>query len=137
MHVTAQFQKITVRFHYNGLKTPLIKVPRSSVSAVEVGRVGYIEMPHEFREICFGGLNDQVEMVGHEDVGVQPDLINFQGSLEFLQKCSTVGIVAEDFSSFIATAGNVVKGVWVVNPKRSCHAPSDITRGSPKSNIKI
>ena len=62
-----------------------------------------------------------MEVVGHEDVGMEADLIDRQGGLEFLQECFTVRIIAENYSSFIATAGDVIEGVGIIDPERSCH----------------
>ena len=93
----------------------------SLVATVKVGGVRDVKMAHEFGQIGFGRLHDQVKVVGHQDVGMKADLIDFQGALELLQECFTVRIIAEDCSSFIAAAGDVIEGVGIIDPERSCH----------------
>jgi hypothetical protein len=91
------------------------------VAAVEVGGVGYVEVPHEFGEVGFRGLHYQMKVVGHQNVGMKPDLVDPEGGLKFLYESLTVRAIAEDFPLFIASAGNVINGVWIINPKRPCH----------------
>jgi len=49
------------------------------VLTVEVTGVGNIEVTHEFAEVAERSLHQKVEMVVHEDIGMQFDGIYVQG----------------------------------------------------------
>lgn len=83
MHVAAEFQQVAVGFYYNGLKAALVEVACSSVTAVEVGGVGDVEVSHEFGKVGLRGLHDQMKVVAHEDVGMKSDLVDLERCLKF------------------------------------------------------
>jgi hypothetical protein len=59
--------------HQNGFESSLVQVSDPAVTAVIVAGIGNIELPHEFRQVGFGRLDNQVKMVAHQDVGVYAD----------------------------------------------------------------
>ena len=79
------------------------------VAPVKGRGVTDIEMAHELGEIGPLGSDQQMEMIVHQHVGMELDLINAQGILELGQKHLTVGVVAVDRFALIATAGDVKK----------------------------
>jgi hypothetical protein len=47
------------------------------VAAVKAHRVGHLKMAHKFAQIRSGGVNQQMEMIGHQNICHQVDIINF------------------------------------------------------------
>src|SRR5208283_3032146 len=76
VQVTGDFQKIAVCIYQKGLVSPLVEMTGSPVSHIEVGRVGDIEMAHQFLEVCMRRFHDEMKMVGHEDEGDQTNLVD-------------------------------------------------------------
>jgi len=55
VHITAQFQEITVFFYKDCLVPTLIKVTASIVTTIVINCVGGVESLHKTAEICLGG----------------------------------------------------------------------------------
>lgn len=91
------------------------------MSSVEVTRIGYVEMPHEFSEVSERCLYQKMKMVAHEDVTVKPDVIDLNGLAQNFQECLPVFIISEYLSSFIASASYMVYCAGVLYPQRSSH----------------
>ena len=83
----------------------------AAVAAVKLYSVGDIKMAHKLGEIGPGGLDDHMEMVPHQDVGVQNHLINVQGGSELFQKQLAVAIVSVNRPPVVSPAGDVIVGV--------------------------
>jgi hypothetical protein len=43
----------------------------TSMAAVEVPRIADIKVPHEFTEVSQGSLEQEMEMIAHEDITVE------------------------------------------------------------------
>jgi len=63
--------KIRFLFHEDALVSPLVEVPHTPVPAIEIAGVGDVEVAHEFGEIGYLSFHQQMEMVGHKDIGVE------------------------------------------------------------------
>ena len=64
----------------------------------------------------------QVEVVVHQNVAMEFDGVDVDRLIEQLQKSVPVSVIPEEILLFIASARDVVKGVWVLYAKRPCHA---------------
>ena len=106
----------------DALVSALVEVPYPLVASVVVAGVGDIKMAHEFAEIAEGCFNEQVEVVGHEDVAGELDSVDVEGAGEALEEAPPVGVVLEDVFLFIAPARDVVDCSRVLNAERSGHA---------------
>jgi hypothetical protein len=73
MNIAAQFQQITVLVHQDGFESPLVQVSDPAVTAIVIAGIGNIKLPHEFRQVGLGRLDNQVKVVAHQDVGVYAD----------------------------------------------------------------
>jgi hypothetical protein len=91
------------------------------VPAVEVPGVTDIEMAHEFGKIPQWRFHQQMEMVVHEDIGVEYDRVDVQGLGENTQKCFAVVIIPEDVSSLISAARDMVHSAWILDAQLSGH----------------
>jgi hypothetical protein len=65
VHIPAQFQKIAVCIYKHRLVSPLIKVPTSTVTAVELNRVGGVEALHEFVKVGLMSHDNHMKVVVH------------------------------------------------------------------------
>jgi len=91
------------------------------MTAVVVDRVGRIKSLHQFAEIGLVGLDDEVEVVVHEDVAVERHLKGFQACSKHVEECMPVGIIPEDGFPLIPPAGDMIKSTGVFYANRSCH----------------
>jgi transcriptional regulator with XRE-family HTH domain len=62
-----------------------------------------------------------MEMVGHQNVAVKFDGIDVDGLIEKLQKAASVCVIPIDVLLFIATAGDVIYSVRVLDAKGAGH----------------
>jgi hypothetical protein len=86
---------------------------RPAVPPVVVPRISDIELPHELRQIRFGGLDNQVKMVAHEHVSVHADSEDLNRAPKPLEKARPVMIVAENQASIVAPASHMIKSVGI------------------------
>ncbi len=80
MDIPGHLQEIAVCIDNEGFVSALIEMACSLMSLVEGRRIGDIEMAHELLEVGPGRSHDDMEMVGHEDKGEEPDVIDFKGA---------------------------------------------------------
>ena len=66
--LSAQFQKIHLPIHHNGIEPPLQHMPHLDMPPVEGLRVDTVELAHGLGQIGVGGLEKQVELIDHEEV---------------------------------------------------------------------
>ena len=60
-------------------------------------------------------------MVVHQNVAMEFDGIDVDRLIEQLQNAAPVSVIPEYILLFIASARDVVNGVWVLYAERSCH----------------
>lgn len=122
MDVAGEHRNITIFIHQNGFVSSLIKMAGSFMAAVEISDIGDVEVAHEFGQVPERGLDQQVKMVGHQDVAVELDRIDVDGLIEKLQKAAAIRVIPKNILFFVAAAGDVVNSVRVLDAKRSGHA---------------
>jgi hypothetical protein len=91
------------------------------VPPVIVAGIGDVEVTHEFAKVALGCLDEQMEVVIHENVAVKLDTIYGKRLKEDLEEAFPVVVVSEDFAPFIATARNVIHRAVILNPQGSGH----------------
>ena len=85
MQISGELQEIGVSLHKNGHIPALIQMALPMVSMVVIYGIGRIESLHQMLKIRFhDGLQQQVEVIGHQHIAVQLCMI-------------TVKTVGEDF----------------------------------------
>ncbi len=72
------------------------------MAAIEAHRVGHLKMAHKFAQIGPGGVNQQMKMVGHQNIGHQVDIINFAAVGQRFQEGFAILIGQKDILPVIA-----------------------------------
>jgi hypothetical protein len=85
------------------------------VPAIEITGVSYVEVAHEFGKIGQLSFHQQMEMVGHEDIGVEFNRIDMQRLGEEAMECFPVFIVSENVPSFISSASYMIHRTRILN----------------------
>jgi hypothetical protein len=84
-------------------------------------REGHLKMAHEFAQIGPGGVNQQMKMVGHQNIGNQIDIINFATVSQRFQEGFAVLIGQKDILPVITPVHHMVITAGQLDPQRSCH----------------
>ncbi len=77
MNVPAELDKIFIFFDQDRLVTSLKEVTISTVTAVEINRIGGIEALHEFRQIGFRGHQQEVKVLCEVPNYVKLDRVSY------------------------------------------------------------
>jgi hypothetical protein len=96
-------------------------MPCTLMPMIEVSRVANIKVTHEFAKVPQGSLHQKMEMIAHQNIAVEFYSIDIQRMGQFLKKLSPVAIVPKYCLLFVAPAGHMVHGIWILHPKRSRH----------------
>jgi hypothetical protein len=75
----------------------------------------------DFRERRFAGLDQEMDMVAHEDIGVQVIMISVPIDEEELKKFIVVGGLFEDLLALVPTRDHVVKCAFKLNAGLTGH----------------
>jgi len=129
--------EIRIRINEEGLIASLIEMARPFVGAIEVRGIRDVEVAHEFLEIGPRGLDQQMKMIGHQDVGQHLHLVDLGGADQELQKDRMVQILGVDLLTGIAPAGNMVIGVLELDAEGTGHGGEGSRGRERKSRIKI
>ena len=104
VNVAGNRGKIGLLLDENALVSPLVKMPYPLVLPIEKSGIRDIEVAHEFGKIAEGGFHEQMEMVRHQDIGMEFDRIDFQRMVEKPQKRPAIIIAPENLPSLIPEA---------------------------------
>ena len=91
------------------------------MAAVECGGVDGIKARHAAREVGLGGLHQQVVVVVHQAVGVEPPALLLNLLAEALQEPPPVLIVEKDRCPRVAARGEMVERPGKFEPQRASH----------------
>jgi hypothetical protein len=69
-------------------------MPAAMMRAIEVRRLGDVEVAHQFLKVTPGCTDEQVEVIAHEDEPQDVDPVDFAGSRETLQEGAARGYQA-------------------------------------------
>jgi hypothetical protein len=83
---------------------------------IEPSSVTYIEVAHKFREVRFGCLDQQVEMIRHERIRMNMNPIGPYRILKQFQEFGAIMIGQENRPSLVAPAGNMIESVGKLDP---------------------
>ncbi len=62
-----------------------------------------------------------MEMIPHQDIAVQSDIVNIYGSGKKIEKGESIDIIDKDLPAPIATMHHMVKGAGILYAERTCH----------------
>src|SRR3989338_2359095 len=66
-------------------------------------------------------LNEQVQMIGHQHVGVEPKIVSLAVMLDSLQVGGAVLVVSKDVLPLVASGDDMVESALKLNPWFTCH----------------
>jgi len=72
-------------------------------------------------EICLRRLYKQVEMVAHQDVGMNPHVMLFHRAFHYLKKMETVRIIMKDGIQPFSTRQDMIIGAFKLDAKGAGH----------------
>lgn len=101
MDVTDQFQQVSILFTQDGFVAVLEKMAVAMVAEVKGDSIPRNEAAHDRGQICAGGPEQKVCMVGNQRPGIARCLGLTQNSTEPIQKIVPVGIAKKDSLSAI------------------------------------
>jgi hypothetical protein len=110
-------------FDQQRLKAALKNMTAASMAAIKPYRVGDQEMTHKLAQIGIGGLNQQMKMIGHQNVSNKFDTESFTAIGQGINKSTAVGVIDKDILATIAPVHHMVIGARILDSQRSCHKP--------------
>ena len=78
------------------------------MAAVKANRVGHLKVAHKFAQIGQGGVNQQMKMVGHQNIDHQVDMINFAAIGQRFHEGFAILIGQKNILPVIASVHHVV-----------------------------
>jgi hypothetical protein len=83
--------------------------------------INAIQLPHAYRKISIGGINQKVVMIIHQAVGVAKPIVPkgyiFKGTQENL----SIPIVGENRFSLVSSACDMIDSTRKLYTQRTCH----------------
>jgi hypothetical protein len=104
------------------LEPALEQVADASVACVEPGRVEAVQPLHPLRERRLAALDQQVEVVPHQAVGVEPPAVAVDDVPQDAEEPAPVVLVEVDQPAVDAAGGQVVRAVAERQTERAGHA---------------
>jgi hypothetical protein len=98
------------------LNRPLQQVPDPAVTTVEPLRVDAVQMSHASRKCRLRRLDEQVIVVSHQDIGVDPPAECLDHPTQGRQEPLPILVVAKDLPPLVAPAGHMPDRPRVIQP---------------------
>src|SRR5438552_15303519 len=133
MNVTAQAQSPAFCLHNERLIPALQHMTDALMAPIEPNGVTHIEPLHRPREIALHRLEQQMIMVGHQNIGVQPESKTLLPMRQQLNEMRVIPFIAVNRFSLIAARTDVIPSSRAINSQQSGHGPNG--RRSP-INVK-
>ena len=121
MDVTDQFQQISLPITQDRLIPALEEVSNAPMPPVVVLRVSKLYPLHDLGQRNLAGLKQQVDMVGHQHVGVELKVVSLSVMLQSLQIDAAVFVVPKDILALVASDDDMVESALKLNPWLACH----------------
>jgi hypothetical protein len=80
-----------------------------------------IQLAHAYRKISVRGLDEDVEVIGHEAVGVADPVIAFIDVLEGVQEVFTVRVILKYRLFLVAARSNMIDCAWIFYAEGTGH----------------
>jgi hypothetical protein len=112
---------MAILLHHNCLKPSLKEVPYPAMPLIESLRIDTVQLPHAYRKISVGCINEQMVMIVHQTVGVAEPIIPKGNIRKGIQEHLSVLIVSENWLSLVSSARDVVDSTWKFYTQRTCH----------------
>lgn len=121
MEIAHQFQQVGVAIAENRLIAPLKHVAGLVVSAIVVLAVCELQRLHRPRERMGSGLQQQMDVVGHQDVGMEGDAVSAAIAFEALQIAGVIFGIMKDRCPLVATDDHMIEGAWKIDARLASH----------------
>ena len=105
-----------VLLNQDRLESSLKEVTNPFVSTIEALRVAPVELMHPPREIRFGSLQEQVVVIAHQNVGMDPPEHDLDDAAYQAKELLTIDPVAKDLALFVASARDMPERAGVIQP---------------------
>ncbi len=83
---------------------------------VEIGSIRDIKMTHKLLEIPQRSLHNQVEVIPHQYIRQDLNLINLPGTVQKIQKSRTILIIRKNLLPCVPSTGNMIVSIFILNP---------------------
>jgi hypothetical protein len=114
MNIPAQLSKVAVPVDDDRLVSALKQMAAPISLYVDVSGVGAVQVMHHLTKVRFGGFDEEVVMVGHENIAVKNDAVFFFGLFEIGEKFLVVSIGKEDTGAFVVRRGAKMKHLLTI-----------------------
>jgi hypothetical protein len=112
---------MAILLHQNCLKPSLKEVPYPAMPLIESLRIDTVQLPHAYRKIPVGCINEQMVMIVHQAIGVAEPIVPKGNIRKGIQENLSVLIVSENCLSFVSSACDVIDSTWKFYTQRTCH----------------
>jgi hypothetical protein len=133
MNIAGKLQGIGIFFHQNRPIPPLKKMPHSLRLYIKVIGITGVQMMDDPAKICPRGLQKQMIMIRHKTKTMDFGSISFCSRFEVAEKSFVISFCSIDRSPLISPGGDMVEGIRIFNPQRSCHTKAI---SNPKKLVK-
>lgn len=84
------------------------------VSSIVMGCIGNVEPPHKFTEIDKGCFQKQVEVIVHENVTIQNDVVCFRTIVQQFKEYVLIMVIFKDCLPLVASTGYMIQCAFVL-----------------------
>jgi len=96
-------------------------VPAMAVATSPPIGVRREEQLHAFGEVGARRLEDQVEVIGQEDIGIHQPSRPPDGAFQASHQPPAVGIVLDDVLPAVTPCHDMIDSIGILDPQSSCH----------------
>ena len=122
MDIAHQFKQVGVAVAEDRLVAALKQVADLAVAAVEYLGVASLDPLHDLGQSNALGLDQDVDVVGHQDISMEPKAVALAIVLDALEVALAVVIVVEGLLALVAAHDDVVEGAVKLDSGLSRHA---------------
>ena len=121
VNVATQLKQVGILVDKQRLVASLKEVAGAAVPAIEVLRVGAAQLPHGARQVGVRGRDQQMVVVAHEHISMQPQAMAMNDAGQALQEARAIALIAVDRLALITARRDVVEGPRKLHSKWPRH----------------
>jgi hypothetical protein len=121
MEIAYQFQEIGVAITEDRLVAPLKHMPGLVVVSVVVLAIGELERLHGSRQRDRAGLQQQMEVIGHQHIGIERTAVTRAIAGKPFEIGCGIGIVVEDDGPAVPAGYHMIEGAGEIDTRFTCH----------------
>src|SRR5437879_10044809 len=133
MHIPGDFLPAPIILHQHGLEATLKQVAAPTVPPIEPDTVADAKPLHGPAEIGFGCFEQQMIVIVHQDIAVDPEAETLRQLAQQLQEMKPVAVVAVNGLLLIASGRNMITTAGPLKTQRACHATN---LANNRTNVK-